>query len=472
MPRGRFSAARSSRLYVVGGGISGLAAARTAVDRARDRDLTLEVIVCEREREVGGKACSRRFGDWLVEGGPGAYVDGDPVLDGLVARVGLAQRALTADPAASHRFVLRGGKMRPVSAHPLRFIRSGLLGPLGVARLALEPLVPARRDGADESVWEFARRRLGRQAAERLIAPMTRGVFAGDARRLSMAAAFPGISALERDHGSLVRGMIHRRRSLGSGNPKGPVGSLTSFDDGLQVLPRALAASDGIAVSHRATVKSVLPQDTGWRLAGPAPVPDGESEAVILATEAWAAAPLVQDFAPELARCLAAIECPPIVVVALGYGVEGSRRIPRGFGVLVPRDEGLRMLGCLWDSRIFRKRAPAGHVLVRVMIGGAEDPAATEMGDDDLRRRVEIELAGLFGLSAPPLFSRVVRWPRAIPQYNIGHRERVDEIERRLAAHRGLFLAGNYLQGVAFSKAAASGVSAGERAVDLLCRDL
>jgi oxygen-dependent protoporphyrinogen oxidase len=190
-------------VVVIGGGISGLAAAHGCADQVPD---SLRITVLERQAEVGGKAVTLQEDGWLVEAGPTGFLDNEPALDRLIKTTGLTK--LPADVAAARRFVVCNGRMREIHAHPLKFARSGILSPLGMLRVVGETFIPGRRDGDDESVWEFAARRLGRQAADRLIAPMVLGVFAGDAKRLSLPAAFPRMASLEQEHGSLIRGKL------------------------------------------------------------------------------------------------------------------------------------------------------------------------------------------------------------------------------------------------------------------------
>ena len=278
------------RLVVVGGGISGLAAAHTALERSAQ---PLEVVVLEKEAEVGGKARTLESEGWRVEAGPTGYLDNEPALQALVEAAGLSSQRVTADPAAARRFVVRAGRMREVSAHPLRFAGAGILGPVGLLRMLGEPFTPARRRDEEETVWDFARRRLGRQAADRLVSPMVLGVFAGDSKKLSVEAAFPRLVALEREHGSLVRGMLARRRAGLGGGPTGPGATLTSFAAGLQSLPLALAAEEGLSLRRDSAVRELEQGDSGtFRMA----VEGQESlsaDAVVLACEAWAAADLL-----------------------------------------------------------------------------------------------------------------------------------------------------------------------------------
>jgi len=272
--------------------------------------------------------------------------------------------------------------------------------------------------------------------------------------------------------------------------PTGTGASLHSFRDGMQSLPLALARDGGFTVRCGATVTRVdaaevsgVPSgggnrpgggrnsDARWNRSGPwlvhvdddaEPIP---ADAVVLAGEPWATAPLVRGTVPELASLLDGIPCPPVGVVALGYGPEAAAQVPRGFGVLVPRGEGRRILGCLWDSRFFPGRSPEGGTLVRAMLGGAVDPAIGGLSEDELVGIVRDDLRAVMGLAATPRYLRVVRWPRAIPQYELGHPDVVRRIQNALRARPGLHVAGNALHGIAFGKAATAGKACGERAV-------
>jgi len=464
----RRSGRRTPRVIVVGAGISGLAAARAAVETARDAGTPLDVVVLERDPEVGGKAKTIRRDGWLVESGPTGYLnaaDVAPLMQHLAQVADVEGSVLQASKEAARRYITRNGSARRVFADPFRMAWSGLMSPLGIARIAAEPFIKPRRDGGDESVFDFAARRIGREAAERLIAPMMLGVFAGDARKLSLPAALPRLRALEQEHGSLVRGMLARRagKPNESGSASGPAGTLTSLRDGLQSLAYGLARKGGFRVTENAAVEGLARSGAGrWRVQVAGAGEALEADAVVLAGEAWATAALLRDHVPRAAETLSAINCPPVVVVALGYrGTRSQVHIPRGFGVLVPRGESIRMLGCLWDSQIFDGRAPANSVLVRAMLGGAVDPDAGALSDADAVACVRTDLSRLLGVDALPCFHQVVRWPAAIPQYELGHGERVAVIERETALLPSLFVAGNAMHGVAFAKAATCGWARG-----------
>ncbi|MGE0190521.1 MAG: protoporphyrinogen oxidase [Planctomycetota bacterium] len=465
------------RLVVVGGGISGLAAAHaaaSALERAGRRG-DIEVLLLERARDVGGKASSRREGAWLVEEGPTGFLDNEPILDRLATLAGLQK--LPARAAAARRYVVRGGRPRELKPHPLAFAMSGVLSPLGLLRLIRERWVKPLEGDVDESVHDFAVRRLGRQAATRLVGPMVSGVHAGDPRHLSLAAAFPRMREMERQHGSLFKALAAKRKAAKaagtvSGGPMGPSGVLTSFADGLQSLPRALARAGGIEVRTHAEVAALVPGSEGlWRV-GLADGTSLDAHAVVLATEGWAAAPLMESFAPDASRALAEIRHPPLHVVALGFGAEALARCPVGFGALVPRDEGYRMLGVLEDTHVFPGRSAPGTLLLRVMLGGATDPRITTLSVQEVEDIAVSEVMRLFGLRTPPVFRHTKPWVHAIPQYAIGHRDRAAtahaDLERASRRVAPLHLAGNVFGGVAFSASAATGWRAGERAAQEL----
>jgi len=477
------------RVVIVGAGIAGLAAARGCVDRAREKGVEVDITIVEREDVVGGKAQTRRRDGWMLEAGPTGYLDNEPLMDTLVKAAGLEK--LAANDAAARRFLVRDAKLKEIQAHPLKFFTSGILSPGALARIATEPfkkkLVGPDGGSVDESVWDFAARRLGPQAADRLIAPMVLGVFAGDAKKTSLPAAFPRMAELEAEYGSLVKALVALKKKKGaaSGGPGGPSGKLTSFAGGLDSLPRALAergeAAGDFTVLRGTEVRALDHDGTNWRVTiGPRSAAQGadgsgqedlHADAVILAGESFAAAMLIRSVAPTVADELEAIPTPPVAVVGLGYGPEALAKAPRGFGALIQRGGGLRILGVLWDTHLFAGRSPDGTLLMRCMIGGATDTASGTLSDDELVAITKADLAHLFqleGQAAEPIFQEVARWPRAIPQYEVGHLARIRRIRASMADHAGLFLAGNYLDGVAFNKAAKCGFEAGASALEPL----
>lgn len=461
------------RLVIVGGGISGLCAAHEAVRHAPDVPGGLEVMLLEAGSEVGGKARSVRQDGWLVEEGPTGYLDNEPELEGLLQRTGVAAHKVVADQAAARRY-LYYGRLRELEANPLKLAGSGILGAGGLLRIAAEPFIRRADDQQREreSIWQFAARRLGPQAADRLIAPMVLGVFAGDANALSLSACFPKLAALEREHGGLIRGMLatRKRRAPGEKLATGPSGKLVSTAEGLQWLTRRLAEAGAFEVRTGVRVAVIQPgaltgdSEAGaprYRILlhdGPEAIP---ADAIVLAAESFANADLIERANPEVACMLRQIDTPPVAVVAMGFGPAVARDFPVGFGVLLPRGQGYRILGCIWDSQLFPRRSPDAHLLVRAMIGGGIDPEGGRLDEQALAELTRDELARLFDLAEAPVFTHVARWPRAIPQYDLEHPRRVARIESALRATPGLFLAGNGLHGVAFARSAVTGIRQG-----------
>lgn len=444
------------RLVVVGGGIAGLGAAWAAVDAANRAGERLEVVVLERERDVGGKARSHREGGWLVEGGPSGFLRGKPEFERLIAAAGMTGAVVPAREAARRRFIYHAGALRQITPSPVALVRAGILGMGGAARLASEVFVPrARPDGRDETVWEFAARRVGAQAADRLVAPMCLGVFGGDAKRLSLQSAFPGMAALERDHGGLIRGLIAKRGRMSAG-------PLAAFRDGMQSLPLALAERGGFNVVCDTEVTQLRHDGGRWNL-GTRRSGTVTADAVVLAVEPWIAAGLVAPIAPAAGAALGAIPYAPMTVVALGFGPAARARIPDGFGVLVGRAEGFRMLGNLWETSLYPGRGPDGGILVRAMLGGAVDRAVASLDDAAVLALAVDEVQRLYRLTETPVFTRVVRIAQAIPQYERGHAARVAAVEGAVRALPNFDITGFGLRGVAFADAATDGMRTGER---------
>ena len=456
------SAERAGRLIIVGGGPSGLAAAWKASAEAGRAGAALEVVVLEADDQVGGKARTEQADGLLIETGPQGFLDDQPVLREMIDACGLAEEVISPEPAANRRSIYRGGKLRELSRSPLPFARSGLLGPLGLARLAMEPLVPGRRGSGsaedDESLFDFAARRMGRQAARRLISPVVLGIFAGDARKLSAAAAFPRLVAMEKAHGSLFKAMRAGRKR---GVP--PPGHRT-FRRGIQALPRAVAAMPGIEVRCGHAVTSVERRADGAGFTVTSSDGEHAADAVIVAADLPAAADLVGGVSAAAADELRQIESPPMAIVHTAFDAAAAAHLEPAYGFLVARGEGVRMLGCQYETATFRGRSPEGRFLARSMFGGSVDPEAADLDDGVLIDLTRSELRRTVGINTEPVFTSIARWPHAIPQYAPGHPQRVARIEAALNPIDGFHLAGNALYGIGLSRAIAVGAGCGERA--------
>ncbi|HKC11091.1 MAG TPA: protoporphyrinogen oxidase [Vicinamibacteria bacterium] len=456
------------RVAIVGGGVAGLALAH-ALGKKGAPARGVEALVLEGSPRAGGNIKTEVTDGYLLEAGPNGFLDSVPETLDLVRDLGLEGELLVSHDRARRRYIFRRGRLHPLPGGPGAFLSSDLLSWPGKLRLVLEPLARPRPEG-DETIHAFASRRIGREAAEFLIDPMVSGVFGGDARRLSLRACFPAMWQMETDHGGLLRALLAKmwkKRKRGRTEPLGaPPGRLTSFREGTETLVQALARARGDTLQTGAPVRSLTPAGGGYELAleGGGRV---AADAVVLAGGAGESARIVEGLDGELASLLRGIPSAPLAVVCLGYAESSLPRALDGFGFLIPRGEGPRILGVLWDSSIYPGRAPSGRVLLRAMIGGAHDEGVLALDDAALLSVVRKDLKTTMGLDADPALVRIFRHPGGIPQYTVGHLDRLARAEARLERHPGVYLAGCAYRGVAINSCVAE---AGPRAGLILSR--
>lgn len=438
------------RIAVIGGGITGLSLAFTLQDEARRRGAALSLTVLDAAPRPGGHAQTAREDGFLVEAGPNGFLNREPHTLALVEALGLTSRLVEARPESKRRFILRGGRLCQVPDGPVTLLTSPALSLRGKLRLLYEPFAPGAPAGVEETVHEFATRRLGDEAADMLVDAAVSGISAGDSRQLSVSAQFPIMTEMERDHGSLIRAMLARR-----GRSAGP-SRLVSFDHGMGLLTAALAGRLGESLRSSAPVRSLERVGAAWRLAvGGGQTVDADH--VVLAVSARAAAPLVQSLDGALGTELQGFSYAGIAVVALGYAVSDVTRALDGYGYLVTRQEPLATLGVVWESSLFPGRAPTGACLLRVMLGGSRHPGIVEESDAHKANVARQELAHVMGISAPPRHLSVFTWPGAITQYTVGHTGRCASVRERLRRHPGLSICGTSYDGVSFNHAVKSG---------------
>ena len=444
---------KTARVVVVGGGISGLAAAATVQDDARRTAQPIALTVFEAGPRAGGHVQTTHADGFVIEAGPNGFLNREPHVLALIEALGLTPRLVEARPEAKRRFVVRGGQLRQVPDGLATFVTSPALSWRAKLRLLAEPF-SAAPPADEESVHAFAARRLGAETADILVDAAVSGISAGDSRRLSVAAQFPRLVEMERAHGSLLRAMFARRPKP-PGLPPGPA-RLLSFDRGLGVLTEALAARLGPSLRVWAAVRELRRVDAEWQVV----LDNGEvtsADHVVLAVPARCAATMLQRLDADLAAALAAIEYAGLGVVALGYRTADVPRPLDGYGYLATAEERLATLGVVWESSLFGGRAPEGTVLLRAMIGGARRPELATAPDRELLRIARAELAQVLGVRADPTLSRVHRWPMAIAQYTLGHQARRTRVETGVARHPGLAVCGSSYHGVSFNDAVKSG---------------
>jgi len=460
------------RLVVVGGGIAGLAAAHRAAEISRERGTPLELTVLEARDRLGGTIETEHAGGFLVETGPDSFLSEKPWALALCRRIGLESRLVGTDDRFRRVFVWFGKRLHPVPdgfqlLAPTRltpFVTSSLFSWPGKLRMALDVILP-RGGGGDESLGAFVRRRLGREALERIAQPLVAGIYTADPDELSLLATMPRFVELERRERSLIVGLWKASRKAPAASTSGARWSLfVSLAGGMGELIAALASrlpSDAVRLKHR--VGGIERRGAHWRVtteeAGAI-----DADAVIVATETHAASRLLRYVDPPLATMLEMIPYASSATVSLGYRRADVPHPLDGFGFVVPRAEHRDLLACTFSSVKYPGRAPERHVLIRCFVGGALNAAALERSDDEIVERVRRELGEALGITAAPMLTRVARHPASMPQYAVGHLTTVETIERRLAAIPGLLLAGGGYRGVGIADCVRSGEAAADAA--------
>jgi len=437
------------KISIVGAGISGLATAQALLARKPDVELTL----FEADQRVGGKVWTETSAEgYLCEGGVNGFLDKIPRTLELCQEAGV--QPVPADASAQKRYVYSRRELHKLPEKPPEFLRSRLLSVPGRLRVIYETIAGGT-DNPDETLAQFATRRLGREAYERLIDPMASGVFAGDASRLSLKSCFPRIHEIESEYGSLIRGLIKLQRKAKREGRKntpgpGPGGTLTSFANGMSVLTDRLAEQLGSRIRLASAVKDISRSGNRYQLQ----LADNsaeESDVLILAAPAHTQARMLQAMDPVLAGLLGEIPYPALSVCCFGYRKKQVGHVLDGFGFLIPSKEQRAILGTIVDSNVFPGRAPEGSILLRSMVGGARTPELALLEDEQLISRVRSDLQDILGLRAEPEFIRIFRHTRAIPQYLVGHAARLEAIDEKLQRHPGLVLTGNAFKGVSLN---------------------
>jgi protoporphyrinogen/coproporphyrinogen III oxidase len=421
------------RVAVVGGGLGGLAAARALIAAGIDAH------VFEAGTRAGGVVGTSTVDGFVREHAASSFLGG-PSRGALAMCRELGVEVEQASPRAKNRFIYIDGKLRALPRSPLGLVRSDLLTWRGKLDLVREPLRPAHRQSADESVHAFAARRLGAEAARAIVAPFVTGIYAADAHDISLEAGFPKLAALE-SHGGLVRGLARQMarslfaKAIGKRSSKTP-GGLWAPKGGLGKLVDAFAATLGPAVRLGARIAEIAPDPKGVRI-------DGELfDGAVLAIPAQDAAPLVA--LPELANRLSVFRRAPTALVYLGYREADVANAANGFGALVAVGEAPRVLGIVFESTVWSGRAPAGQALLRCIFGGGRDPAAYELDDAQLVERAARDAGIVLGARGTPVHASVIRWPRGVAQYAVGHRDLVREAVTVARTHKIVLAGADY----------------------------
>jgi len=444
----------SRRIAIIGGGISGLSAAY-ALEKKRRAGLDVEYVLFESSDRLGGVLVTDRVDGCLVEAGPDSFITEKPWAADLCREIGLADQLIGSNDSERKTYIVARGKlvvmpdglMFMVPTKILPTVLSPLFSLRTKMRMAAEWFHPPHKASSDETVAQLVERHYGPGMVDLLADPLLSGVYGGEASQLSVRAVLPRFADMEEKHGSLGRAMLAARKKA-AGLKKGPPPPLfTSLKDGMQQMVDALVERiDRQSVRTSARVQSLTPQDRGWTVS--AGYQSDHFDGVIVAAPARAASDLLQMADQGLSRELGEIRYSSSVTLTLGYDEHVRRSLPPGFGFLVPRSEGRRMLAATFVHNKFPHRAPANRAIVRCFLGGARDERILDSSDAEILRIARDELQQIIHLAAEPLFARVYKWRGAMAQYGVGHLERLQRIESLRRALPGLGLAGNAFTGI------------------------
>ncbi len=468
------SGTKQVSVAVVGGGIAGLAAAHRLTELARQRGIALTLTLLEVRDRLGGTIATERAGGFLIEAGPDSFLSEKPWALALCERLGVTPHLVRTDDRFRKTFVVHRGRLYPLP-EGFQLLAPTRLAPLftsslfswpGKLRMAMDLVLPRGRASEEESLGAFVRRRLGREALERVAQPLVAGIYTADPDQLSLAATMPRFLEMERQHRSVILALwkaARRRPEVERGSSGARWSLFVTFADGMEELVRILAErlpSGSVRLKER--VVSITREGGGFKVS----LADGsalQADAVILATEAYQAARLTRSLDPALATLLETIPYASSATVSLAYRREEVPHPLDSFGFVVPRSEGRPILACTFSSVKYPGRAPDGFVLLRLFLGGALNEDILQDDDGKLLALSCSQLADLLGVTAVPALSRVHRFPASMAQYYLGHLDRIAAIERRVAGQSGFALAGSGYRGVGIADCIRSGEEAAER---------
>ncbi len=470
-------------IVIIGGGITGLSTAYFLKEEAKKRGLDISYTLIEKRERLGGNIRTEKVDGFVVEGGPDCFLSEKPWALNLCNKLKLQDQLLPTNKN-SKTFVLWKKRLHPlpegfilmIPTKITPFIFNGLFTIRGKLRMAFDLFLPRGEAGKDESLASFVRRRLGQEALDKIAEPLVAGVHAGDPETMSLKSCFPKFLDMEQEHGSLIIGMLKRRSMMkkatagASKTQNSPKRTMfMSLKDGLTDLTNAIINrldKDSLITGKKVeSIEKTEGSSYKVQIEGEKPI---TADGVILAAPAYASARLTQLIDPELSESLNGIPYVSTATISLAYKTGDIKEPLKGFGFVVPRKEKRRIMAATWTSLKFANRCPEGSVLIRCFVGGSKNEEILALDDEELVTIVKEELKDIVGIEAKPLFFRVFRWNRSMPQYVLGHSERVEWIKKRLDNHPGLLLAGGAYSGIGISDCIHSGELASQEILELL----
>ena len=467
------------RVAVVGGGLSGLSAAHRLIEFSPENERSIDLTLFEAAPRTGGMIATKRIGEYLVELGADSFITNKPAGVSLCRRLEIDDELIPTEDAWRKSLVLRKGKpvevpegfmlLSPAKIWPI--LKSPIFSWAGKLRMGWECFIPAiKTSNDDESLASFVTRRFGRELLDRLVQPLVGGIYTSDPEKLSLRATLSRFLEQEQQYGSLIKASRSQAKKQSSNEKSGSgarYGLFTAPRNGIQTILDTLREKVGSSATIRSEcpISSVKRQNEGWSISAVG----GETEnydAVILALPTHRAARVVEGVSPELAEGLRGIEYASSAIVVSGHNLSDIKHPLDAFGLVIPEIENRDVIAVSFSSRKFPGRAPEGKVVLRTFVGGAMHPEKMALSDEDMKQTVRRELSSMLGVSGEPDFEEVVRYENSMPQYHVGHLDRVAKIEQQVANLPGLELAGNAYRGVGIPDSIASGESAAERLMD------
>ncbi|HJP18462.1 MAG TPA: protoporphyrinogen oxidase [Nitrospinota bacterium] len=466
------------KIAVIGGGIAGLSAAYSLEKEAADNGVSIEIDLIEKQSRMGGNILTEQVDDFIVEGGPDCVFSEKPASLKLCEKLGLQEELLKTREEKKGTYVYWNNKLHdlpegvilmiPTMIMPI--LLSSLISFPGKMRMALEPFIPKRTNPAEESLSDFVTRRLGKELLNKIAEPLVAGIHAGNPETMSINASFPRFVDLEQKYGSLIRGMLSRRKEMLS-MMKGRTAKYTMFmtlKKGLQEL------TDNIQSTLRNTNKltdnqvvTVIKKNSGYEVslkAGGIKFYDS----VIMATPSYITATLLRELDSRLADKLIEIPYASTATVSLAYSASDLNHINNGFGFIVPGISNRKIMAATYTSNKFLYRAPDGSMLLRCFVGGPKNEDLVFLDDREMEQMIRNELKEIAGIESKPIFTKIYRWEKAMPQYVIGHIDRIKKIEELTAKHPGLYLTGSAFNGIGISDCISTSSKAAEEAISFL----
>ncbi|MCA8997289.1 MAG: protoporphyrinogen oxidase [Planctomycetaceae bacterium] len=464
----------AASIAVIGGGITGLASAHRLMELSQHDGRSVSIQLLEASGRLGGVFGTERIGEYLIERGADSFITNKPGAIQLCERLGLSEQIISTNEKYRRSLILHHGKPVPTPAGfnllaPSQIwpmVTTPLLSWRGKLRVAKEYFLPANAPPGDESLADFVRRRFGQEALDRIVQPMVGGIYTSDPEKLSLRATLPRFPEMERDHGSVIRGLRRSAANASESASGARYGLFASLRDGMSTLLDALGKQ--IQKSHQLELGQRVDSvhqlaDGTWTIQLSDGTPRPGFAAVILALPTYRAASLLEPVSTELATSLNQIEYASSAIVVTGHSLADIEHPLDAFGLVIPHCEGRRILATSFLSRKLDGRAPMGKVILRTFVGGAMQPEEYEHSDGEVIETVLAELHSIFGVKGEPDFAVVARYPQGMPQYTIGHLDRVAEIQRLAKSFPTLALAGNGYRGVGLPDCIQSGETAAEK---------